>query len=92
LLGAKRRGNLGRNVRVQLARDCRVALLPTRSRGFAPVVMAELGPAIHVFLCAVFFVRASQDVDGRPSPAMTMGDKAGVHSGRVGRKAGGNSQ
>jgi len=45
-------------------------------------VMAGLVPAIHVS-----FGRASQDVDGRPAPAMTMG-QAEVSS-RAGRPTAG---
>ena len=58
-----------------------VAPLSTRNRGFAP--------AIHVVLCSAFFARASQDVDGRPSPAMTTGAKprrkgrCGIRNDRV---------
>jgi hypothetical protein len=59
--------------------DCFVAALLTRNRGFAPVVMAGLGPAIHVFLSS-----STTDVDGRP-PAFAGACFAGHDYGGKGR-------
>jgi hypothetical protein len=53
-----------------------VASLLTLNRGFAPVVMAGLGPPSRSS-----FARPSQDVDGRPSVSSRAGrPTAGVDS------------
>ncbi len=56
-------------ISIPLHGDCRVAS--------CPIVMAGLGPAIHVFLWSHI-----TDVDGRPSPTMTMEQDRGFMQGR----------
>jgi hypothetical protein len=74
LRGAKRRGNPHGGV--QRHGDCRVAPLLTRNFGLAPLSWRGLSPP-----STSSFGRASQDVDGRPAPAMTMGRGRGFIEG-----------